>query len=555
MAVKAEYLLTGLSIFLILAIICTIVLTMNTPQKEQKMAEPVIMALVEDSRMLQSLPQPAAEPPKIQVKTIPARVSIPTDAGIDQAIRIVSRNAKENFANEEYENETYEDYEKDTYENFAVTSAPATQAPSLSAAQAAIDAKNKLDKAMSYTDPNASRSDNKGHSGDDINCYKDGSDPEFCANLCHKDPNCRGYNYVKPQGSGEWAKGGCCYKKNAIPLGSIPGVIFYTVTPSSAPGATDAQKAAQSEIDLAAAKAAAAKKAIEDQQAAAVAAAAKAAAAKAKAENDARIAKTINGYRGYKDATSTKYPGYKVQDPAAIDTTNFAFAKGGDNDANGPDVCSAKCNEDPSCRGFHYLTRPNDVHFKGTGGCQYFKHTGIATYRPGMTTPQTDVKRTLDSTADAYVITPNATGTLAQKGFSNDIADVQKTIDLYNSYNTYTTPQYTKDSGKDIGGSDIGKVVGGSPDQCRVKCDADPKCQGFNYVHNTAPGHPAGTCYYKTKAAPLGINRYVDFFTKIPLPPVPTSMAASMSSANPVVPAAAPASAASVATNAGTVKK
>ena len=116
MAIKTEYLLIGLSIVLVLAIVCTIVVTTNIPQKEQQVTEPVIMAIVEDSRMLQSLPPPVAEPPKILVKPMPAKVSIPTDESIDEAIFIVSKTANAN------------------YENF-VNAVPPNTAPSVPAAQ------------------------------------------------------------------------------------------------------------------------------------------------------------------------------------------------------------------------------------------------------------------------------------------------------------------------------------------------------------------------------------------------------------------------------------
>jgi hypothetical protein len=299
---------------------------------------------------------------------------------------------------------------------------------------------------------------------------------------------------------------------------------------------------AQGEIDLAAARAAEAKAAIAAKLAAeeAAKAAKSALAAKAKAEADA-AAKKVGTYRAYMDGTAMKYPKQQIRDPAAIETSKLAFATGRMNDSNGPDTCSAQCNKDPSCRAFQYMHRPNDKHFGGSGGCLYFSHSGINTYKPGMITPPMNIMRAGDPSTDAYVITPSPTGTIAQTGFANDIAAVQKTIDMYKDFHNYTSPQYTKASGKDVAGNDIGRITGGSPDQCRVKCDADPKCQGFNYVRNTAPGHPSGTCFYKTRAAPLSNNSHVDFFTK-KLLPVPA-------------PALTRSGSASVGANAGTVRK
>jgi hypothetical protein len=194
------------------------------------------------------------------------------------------------------------------------------------------------------------------------------------------------------------------------------------------------------------------------------------------------------------------------------------------------------------------MHRPNDKHFGGSGGCLYFSHSGINTYKPGMATPPMNIMRAGDPSTDAYVITPSPTGTIAQKGFANDIANVQKTIDMYKDFHNYTSPQYTKASGKDVAGNDIGRITGGSPDQCRVKCDSDPSCQGFNYVRNTVNGQPTGKCSYKRKSLPLVKATGTDFFTKKPLPaPKPPT------APRPASPAAAPAASGSVARNAGTV--
>ena len=563
MIFKPGYLLVGLSIFLILAIVCTIVVAVSTPQKEHQVTEPVIMAIVEDSRMLQSLPQPASEPP-IQTKPMPAKVSIPTDESIDEAIFIVSKTANanyENFVNAVPPNTapsvpaaqnpatSVPAAQKPATSMPAATSVPAAQASAslsnVQVAQTALDAKNKLEKALAFSDPKASGPTvGKDIGGSDIGCYQDGSGPDFCANLCQKNSSCRGYNYVKP-GIPGWPKGGCCYKKKGglignntvgVPLQNNPAVNYYTVTPSKDPGASAAQMGAQADIDLAAANAAKAKKAMEDAAAAAAKAAAAAAAAKIKKENDDRIAKTINGYRSYTDGTATKIPKQKIYDPNyLIEKSKFLYATGGDNDANGPALCSAKCNVDPTCRAFQYLTRPGDVNFKGTGGCQYFGHSGIGTYKPGMTTPITTVGVTSDTTADAYVIKPSASGTRAQMGFAQDIANVQKTIDMYKGFNNYTHPSYDRLSGKDRAGDDIGKIVGGSPDQCRIKCDADPSCQAFNYVRNTAPNNQSGTCYYKRSVLPISNNGQVDFFTKKPVPKVSAPMTGVAANAGTVV--------------------
>ena len=502
MIFKPGYLLVGLSIFLILAIVCTIVVAVSTPQKEHQVTEPVIMAIVEDSRMLQSLPQPASEPP-IQTKPMPAKVSIPTDESIDEAIFVVSRTANAN------------------YENFANPLETSTN--SLSTLTNKMNAQDYINMALNWEDSKATKSKGKDIGGKDIFCYNLGESPKFCAAKCHANSSCRGYNYVQAGLSNYWKKGGCCYKSWKIndnsTLKNNSSVNFYTVKPSKALGASAAQRGAQEDKDLFEKNAAAAKVAIEAKLKA-EAEAKKAEELKKKKEDEERIAKTIKGYRNYEEKekvkTSKKYAQQKLYDPKyLIDSSKFLYATGGANDANGPDLCSAKCNADPTCRAFHYLTRPYDVHFKGTGGCQFFGHSGIGTYTPGMTAPIKDVGLTRDTSADSYVIIPDANGTLAQKGFFRDILKVQEKINT-----SYTHPGYTKSPGMDHRGDDIGKIIGGSLDQCRIKCDADPSCQAFNYVRNTAPGNPLGTCFYKRKALPIDVNNgYFDFFTKKPKSP------------------------------------
>lgn len=63
--------------------------------------------------------------------------------------------------------------------------------------------------------------------GNDIKCFTDGSPASKCQDLCLKDPNCKGSNYIYP--NTVWGKNsGCCYKNKAGPLAPIKGVDFYT---------------------------------------------------------------------------------------------------------------------------------------------------------------------------------------------------------------------------------------------------------------------------------------------------------------------------------------
>jgi hypothetical protein len=63
--------------------------------------------------------------------------------------------------------------------------------------------------------------------GNDIKCFTDGSSASKCQDLCLKDSNCKGSNYVHP--NTVWGKdSGCCYKNKASPLTPIKGIDFYT---------------------------------------------------------------------------------------------------------------------------------------------------------------------------------------------------------------------------------------------------------------------------------------------------------------------------------------
>jgi len=59
--------------------------------------------------------------------------------------------------------------------------------------------------------------------GSDIDCFRNGESNE-CREMCNKDPNCRGYNYIHPP---RWPNGGCCFKDKASPLNYVKGIDFY----------------------------------------------------------------------------------------------------------------------------------------------------------------------------------------------------------------------------------------------------------------------------------------------------------------------------------------
>ena len=585
MIFKADVLFSGLCVFLAIMIVVVIVSLIQSEKKEAGFKEPVTIALVEDPRTFDQKEEQEQKPVPIHVvakKQTVDIVSIPTDHSIDTAIQVVTQTANANYEN------FVNTLPPTTGAAPSVPAAPkpaaslpaapkpaATPVPSVGKALEDLNKKIKLDKGRSFVDPNASGpAMNKDHADDDIKCYKDGSGPDFCASKCHADQNCRGYNYVEPIGNADWANGGCCYKKKATPLGAKSFTNFYTVNPSNKNGATAAQIGAQADILSSNTKSASAKAAILAAMAAKTPAEQAAALAKAESAYQA-VQKTISGYRGHRDSTASKYTNQVFNDPAA--TPIFTYATGKDTDKNGPELCSQKCNMDPSCRGFQYRSKQDDTspsgeNFAGTGGCQYFKHSKIGTYTPDLKSPVQDIMRKQDGTGDAYVIIPNEKGTIAQKGFYNANKDVQNTINSYKTYNSFQHKNYTKKANQDHAGDDIGSpIVGGSPDACRVKCDSDTSCLGFNYVHNNVKGVPTGKCSYKSKALPLSNASDVDFFTKIPLPapkpvapavapkPVVTAVATKPATPagapKPASPVAAPASTASVASNAGTVPK
>ena len=63
--------------------------------------------------------------------------------------------------------------------------------------------------------------------GNDITCYRDGSNASFCKAKCDADTTCKAYNYV-PRG-GVWGPdtSGCCIKTANGPVGYYEGTEFY----------------------------------------------------------------------------------------------------------------------------------------------------------------------------------------------------------------------------------------------------------------------------------------------------------------------------------------
>ena len=471
---------------------------MNTPQKEHQVTEPVIMAIVEDTRMLQSLPQPAAEP-TIQAKSMPAKVSIPTDESIDEAILVVSKNANAN------------------YENFADIAAATTKTL----------AQIKVEANLNWEDPKTTVKKGADIPGQNLGVYTMGEGPEFCAAKCHADKNCRGYNYVKPGANSFWVRGGCCTKTwdaNAPSFQGDSNINFYTVTPSTAIDASPAQIGAQMAKDLAAATSNKAREAIiasykaaEDKKIAE--------AEKKKKEEKERIDKILNKNRRFTDSTANKYPNTWFKDSKATDSSKGLYATGGANDANGPELCSAKCNMDPTCRGFQYIYKKDDPKFGGTGGCQYFSHSVIDTADTVNKTPiqdfiREDYKQTGDTFADSYVIKPSVIdlrgktlGTRAQFGFADAIANVQDQLNKAYSVSGYTK---LKDQGNSCCNTGT-PTVGGSIDECRKNCDNNPQCKSFAYLDRTKDGArdpKVGVCFYKTISDPFVPSRGIDTFVK-----------------------------------------
>ena len=387
---------------------------------------------------------------------------------------------------------------------------PIAPQPSIEVAKKKIEADVKLQEAKIYTDTGAVKSANMDIGGNDIKCYNDGSGPDFCSKKCHADPTCRGYNYVGPN-SGWGANSGCCYKRVGAPLKNASGIDFFAITPSSSESASIAQKAAQAVIDKAKTEAAAKAKAIAD---AALATKAKAeAAAKLAAENAKKAADLAAALAAKKSYTNANYVKNDNMDIGGNDLECIQ-------DGSGPDVCMAKCDKHPKCRGFNYVP-PNSVWGAKSGCCYKSKAEPLAA-AGGI---------------NFYTLRPNATinGSTAQKGMQLEIDAANKLQQKWDSYNAYTNPLYTKSINKDHAGDDIKNTKGMSPEDCAKQCTSDDKCKAFNYVHNTRSGFASGACFFKSVAAPISDSGHIDFFQKIALPAVPKT------AAPPPAPAPAPA--------------
>jgi len=64
------------------------------------------------------------------------------------------------------------------------------------------------------------------HGGDDIACFDKGESADVCREKCDKDPNCKAYNYIHP--NGPWGKkSGCCYKRAWYPMNNANKVDFW----------------------------------------------------------------------------------------------------------------------------------------------------------------------------------------------------------------------------------------------------------------------------------------------------------------------------------------
>jgi hypothetical protein len=85
--------------------------------------------------------------------------------------------------------------------------------------------------------------------------------------------------------------------------------------------------------------------------------------------------------------------------------------------------------------------------------------------------------------------------------------------------------QYQMTRNADRGGADIQCFTGGeSAEVCRQKCDADPRCKSYNFVHpNSVWGGRSGCCY-KTENTPVHPQNGIDFYSKLPDPPTPSSV-------------------------------
>lgn len=80
---------------------------------------------------------------------------------------------------------------------------------------------------------------NADFAGNSINCYKDGSNADFCKTKCDADTTCKAYDYV-PKGS-IWGPdtSGCCTKTVNGPVGYYEGVEFYRLDGSTSDSTSD----------------------------------------------------------------------------------------------------------------------------------------------------------------------------------------------------------------------------------------------------------------------------------------------------------------------------
>jgi len=132
------------------------------------------------------------------------------------------------------------------------------------------------------------------------------------------------------------------------------------------------------------------------------------------------------------------------------------------------DFCKAKCDADPNCKGYNYVKKGSV--WGNKSGCCVKRSNLRAAYTRGI---------------DYY--------------FKQDTVDA--------GY------QYMPDV--DRGGADLGCFTGGqTADFCRQKCDSDPRCKSFNYIHmNTFWGGTQGCCY-KSEKTPLNGLPGLDFWAK-----------------------------------------
>ena len=73
--------------------------------------------------------------------------------------------------------------------------------------------------------------------------------------------------------------------------------------------------------------------------------------------------------------------------------------------------------------------------------------------------------------------------------------------------------KYIRNVDMDIGGNDIACYTdGSSADFCREKCDNDPRCKGYNYIHKDTVWGAASGCCYKFNNQPLISTKGIDFY-------------------------------------------